>query len=100
MGKSYSISEIKEAAVPIAVEYGVNKLALFGSYARGEQTEASDIDFVIDKGDIVGLIKMCEFNSALEDKFGVHVDVLTYNALRGSLIEDALSDEVVLYERH
>jgi predicted nucleotidyltransferase len=34
----------------------------------------------------------------LEDDFGVRVDVITYDALKDSLISDAVKDEVVLYE--
>ena len=38
------ISTIKEILVPIAQSYGVRKLYLFGSYAKGNATEESDID--------------------------------------------------------
>ena len=41
----YTIDEIKRISVPIAKEYGVNSLSLFGSYARCEANEDSDIDF-------------------------------------------------------
>jgi predicted nucleotidyltransferase len=44
----YQIDEIKKISVPIAQKYGVKKLALFGSFARGEQGNGSDIDFLID----------------------------------------------------
>ena len=95
----YAIDEIKKISVPIAEKYGVKKLALFGSYARGEQTPASDIDFLIEKGEIKGLFSFCGFVNSLEDDLGVPVDVLTYDALRDSLIADAVKDEVILYER-
>ena len=42
----YSVDEIKKIAVPIAKSYGVDSLSLFGSYARGEATSESDIDFL------------------------------------------------------
>jgi hypothetical protein len=41
----YTIDEIKEKAIPVAREYGVDSMGLFGSYARGEATGSSDIDF-------------------------------------------------------
>lgn len=40
----YSTSEISEIIKPIADEYGVKQVYLFGSYARGEATEESDVD--------------------------------------------------------
>ena len=46
----YSIDEIKRIAAPIAAGFGVERVCLFGSYAKGEATSASDIDLIIDKG--------------------------------------------------
>lgn len=97
MGKCYTIDEIKSIAVEVAKEYGVEKVALFGSYARGEQNDTSDIDFVIEKGNIRGLFQFCSFVNALEERFGTHVDVITYNSLKQLSIGGVLEDEVVLY---
>jgi predicted nucleotidyltransferase len=99
MSHKYTTEEIRQIAVPIAKQYGVAKLALFGSYARGEQREDSDVDILIDKGDIRGLIKLGRFIDDLEGALGTSVDVLTYNDLLRSFISDAIRDEVVLYER-
>jgi len=99
MAETNSIDEIRKIAVPIAQKYGVKKLALFGSYARGEQKNTSDIDFLVEKGEIKGLFEFCGFINMLEDNLGTRVDVLTYDSLKDSLISDAIDDEVVLYER-
>ena len=40
----YSIEEIRQRIEPVAKKYGVSMIWLFGSYARGEATEKSDID--------------------------------------------------------
>ena len=93
----YTIDEIKRISVPVAQKYGVKKLALFGSYARGEQTEDSDIDFLVEKGRIQGWA-FFGFVNNLEDELGVNVDVMTYYSLKKSLIADAIDDEVILYE--
>ena len=98
MPGTYTIEDIKRISIPVAKKYGVKKLALFGSYARGEQKESSDIDFLIEKGKIQGL-EFFGFINNLEDELGVHVDVLTYQSLKESLIEDVAEDEVILYER-
>ncbi len=54
-GKIYSIKEIKDIVSPIAKKYGVERVYLFGSYARGEATDKSDLDLRIDKGGLKGL---------------------------------------------
>jgi len=97
MERLYTLEEIKRISIPIAKKYGVKKLALFGSYARGEHQVTSDIDFLIDTGRIQGL-EFFGFINNLEDDLGVHVDVMTYDSLRDSLIAYAIEDEVILYE--
>ena len=44
----YKIEEIAERVRPIAEKYNIDKVYLFGSYARGEATEESDVDLRID----------------------------------------------------
>ena len=51
MGKLYTIDEIREKVKPVAERYGIEKVLLFGSYARGEADEDSDIDVIVVGGD-------------------------------------------------
>ncbi|MBO6210611.1 MAG: nucleotidyltransferase domain-containing protein, partial [Schwartzia sp.] len=44
-----TIDRIKRMIQPICEKYGVERLFLFGSYARNEATEKSDVDFRIDR---------------------------------------------------
>ena len=74
--KIYTIEEIRRVVAPIASKYDVDRVFLFGSYARGEASSASDMDFVIDKGRLRGLQftgMLCD----LQDGFGKGVDLLT-----------------------
>lgn len=52
--KVYTLDEIRTIAHPIAQRYGIAALCLFGSYARGEAIPQSDIDFRVDRGNLVG----------------------------------------------
>ena len=101
MSKLYTIEEIKELAIPIAKEHGVPKLALFGSFARGDATVDSDIDFLIDRGTSEKMRgwNFFGFALALEEVFEKKVDVLTYKCIDDSYIKKyALKEEIVLYE--
>ena len=95
----YTIEEIKEKAIPIAKKYGVESLSLFGSYARGEANEKSDIDFLIDKGEIQGLISYFSFVHRLEDVFACHVDVVTTGIEDKEFLESLMKDRILLYEK-
>lgn len=44
----YSIYEIQQRIAPVTKQYGVKAIFLFGSYARGEAREDSDIDLLVD----------------------------------------------------
>ncbi len=94
----YSMNEIREKSVPIARKYGVNRLGLFGSYARGEASPASDLDFLIDEGQIQGLFQYMGFVLDLEDAFGCHVDVIMDGIEDKDFLKRIKKDEVVLYE--
>lgn len=50
MRGKYTVDEIKNIVTPIAKEYGIDSLYLFGSYSRGSANDKSDIDLHIDKG--------------------------------------------------
>ena len=94
------IEEIKQKMIPIAKEYGVTKLALFGSVAKGETTKESDIDILIEKGDFIRGVIFFKFCRVLEEALGHRVDVITYTGLENSFFrESILASEVVLYER-
>lgn len=57
---------IKQKAISLAQKYGVDSMSLFGSYARGEARDDSDWDFLIDRGNIKGLLYYMGFIEDLE----------------------------------
>ena len=50
--KTYTIDEIKNIVTPIAEKYQIAQVYLFGSFARGDFDEQSDIDIRIEKGNL------------------------------------------------
>jgi predicted nucleotidyltransferase len=99
MSKVYEISDIRRLVKPIAERYGVERVALFGSYARGEATDQSDIDLHIDSGTLHGYFKLAGFHRELEERLGTGVDVLTTGALSDEFLASIANEEVVLYEQ-
>ena len=76
----YTTKEIADKVRPIAEEYGIDKVYLFGSYARGEATENSDIDFYVELSKPLGL-KFCSFFSDVEESVGKSIDIITKDGL-------------------
>jgi len=96
----YSIEDIKTAILPIIHEYGIKRISLFGSYARGEATTESDIDFhLIDPGGVWGYFKLCGLKQALALRLGVNVDVLTTGAMDHDILKIVQRDEVLIFEQ-
>ena len=94
----FTMDEIIQKSVPVAQKYGVKRLGLFGSYARGEAREESDLDFLINEGNMRGLIQYMSFVNDLEDAFGCHVDVVMDGIRDQEFLNAIKKDEVVLYE--
>ena len=92
------IERIKSIVAPIAKKHGVERVWLFGSRARGEETENSDYDFLISKGKITTLFKYMALVDDLEEAFGTHVDVVTDTSNDPEFLNDIKMDEVCVYE--
>ena len=97
--KIYTLEEIKKISVPIAKKYGIKKLSLFGSYARGEATSESDLDFLYDGGNgkIKSLLDYMDFVEDLEKEFKCHVDLVEDGISDKNFLEEIKNDEVILY---
>lgn len=97
MERIYTINEIKSIASEIAKRHGVERMFLFGSYARGDAKLGSDLDFRIDKGSIRGLFALGGLYADLEEAFGVSVDLLTTDSLDEVFRKEIASEEVQLF---
>lgn len=95
----YNINEIKKITEPIAKTYDIDKVWLFGSYARGEQTEESDIDFRIDRGNVCSGIQLGLFYTDLEDALNTKIDVVTTQSLSDEFLGKIGRDEVLIYAK-
>jgi predicted nucleotidyltransferase len=94
----YSIEEIQAKVSMIARNYGVKRVLLFGSYARGEATETSDIDLLIDRGTLFGL-ELAGLYVDLEEGFQRHIDLLTIDQLSDKFLMGIEKEEILLYAR-
>ena len=93
----YSVNEIQSVVSSLAREYGVDRIYLFGSYARGEANEGSDIDLRIDKGAVRGF-GLGGLAADLEDALGLPIDLIPTGSLDSGFLSAISSEEVLLYE--
>ena len=96
-----TIDEIKRAVAPICERYGVERLSLFGSYARGEADDKSDVDLIVDKYDSKKLrgFEWGGLYADMEEALGVEIDLLSRRSTRQKFLDKIAKDEVLIYER-
>lgn len=92
------LEEIRHAARDAAIRYGLDRVTLFGSYARGEAKADSDVDLVVETSRPLGFARGAIYRE-LEQALGVPVDVIFGEKNLYPFIRSAVASEgVVLYE--
>ena len=92
-----TIEMIKDVIAPIAAKYGVESIYVFGSYARGEATIDSDIDFLVFGGKGFKLSMVYALAEEIREAFGKDVDVFEINEINvGSDFYENVMNEKVL----
>ena len=105
-GETLTIDAIRCLVRPVAKKYNIDKIYLFGSYARGEQTQDSDVDLLVEGGNMQSLYDLLDLENDFslilgkgtdvveEALIGIH-DTRTNKRFRSHLERD----KVLLYER-
>ena len=90
------IKEKKEEILKLAGSYGASNIRIFGSVARGDETELSDIDFLVDLDPGRTLLDLGGLFMDLKELLGCEVDVVTEKALKENIREKVLSEALQL----
>lgn len=68
-------------------KYGATKVAVFGSYVRGEETPESGIDILVEFSEPKSLLNLVKIELELSDYLGIKVDLLTEKSISPYLID-------------
>lgn len=93
------IDEIQKAVVPIAHSYGVKRLYLFGSYAKGTANAESDIDLLVEKGKPMSLLKLSRMRQMVQEALNLSVDLITTTGIGEDFRKEIAGTEILLYEK-
>jgi len=89
------IETIKSRKKLIAKKFGISKIGIFGSFARGEENENSDIDILVEfMKDRKTFDNYMELKFFMEDLFKRPVDLVTIKALKTELKREILKEVV------
>jgi predicted nucleotidyltransferase len=74
------VRALRAARPELAKEFGITRLALFGSYARGEQREESDVDVLVEVDPSIGM-RFVDLAERIEALLGIRSDVVSRRAI-------------------
>jgi len=86
----------KESILRLAREHGARNVRVFGSAARGEETEDSDVDVLVEMEDGRSLVDHVALQQDLEDLLGQKVDVVTEASLHPRMRDWVFRDAMPL----
>ena len=92
----FQVEELKELILDVLKNYDVKRASVFGSIAKGEATDESDIDLLVEFEGKKSLLDLVGLKLDLQDLLHCKVDILTYNSINPLLKEIILNEQVVI----
>ncbi len=92
MDSDHIIQTLRKAMPDLSSKYGVRTLLLFGSFARGDHTAASDVDLLAEFSRPVTLFGLGSLQVYLEKLLGRRVDVGALDSLRPQVRQEVMSE--------
>jgi predicted nucleotidyltransferase len=96
MDAAHILKAKRERILQIAAKHGVHKVRVFGSTARGDADEQSDIDLLVDMPAGSTLLDQAALLLELQDALGCKVDVLTEQGLKPRVRERVIREAMPL----
>ena len=93
--KIYTMDEITDIVAPVARRYGVERIYVFGSYAKGTADEFSDVDFLIYPGQVRGL-RYGELYTDLSEALKKGIDIVS-NKVDEDFMDSIRNHMVLVY---
>lgn len=90
--------EVFSRIVSILEENGAKKVAVFGSYARGESKPGSDIDILVEFTERKSLLSLVGLEMKLTEALQIKVDLLTEKSISPYLIDRIKKEATVIYQ--
>jgi predicted nucleotidyltransferase len=94
-----TFEEIKSKILPFVNKYGIRRVGIFGSFARGDAKESSDIDLIFDFEKEFGLFALSGLKLALEDELGKKIDMVEFSSLDPYISKNIMDEVIMIYEQ-
>ena len=90
-----TIKQIKERMLPVLAKHNIHEVYLFGSYARGEANNKSDVDIYCESGDVETLIDQGFLEDELIDALGKDIDIIFIGTTMDDYFKEQLEKDKI-----
>jgi predicted nucleotidyltransferase len=92
-------SDIKNIIIKSLQDYNPVMIGVFGSYARNENREFSDIDILVKFKSTLSLLQLVHVERLISQQLGIKVDLITVGALKNQIVKDSIGKDLqIIYQ--
>ncbi len=87
-------SDIKNIIIKSLQDYNPVMIGIFGSYARNENHEASDIDILVKFKSTLSLLQLVHLERLISNELGIKVDLVTEGAIKNKIVKENINKDL------
>ena len=87
-------TEVTNIIINVLREYNPEMIGIFGSYARNENTNLSDIDILVRFKSTLSLLQLVQVENQISQKLGIKVDLVTEGAIKNKILKDSIQKDL------
>ena len=92
-------SDINNIIIKSLQDYNPVTIGVFGSYARNEDHERSDIDILVKFKSTLSLLQLVHLERLLSQQLGIKVDLITVGAIKNQIVKDSIGKDLqIIYQ--
>lgn len=92
-------SDIKNIIIKSLQDYSPVMIGVFGSYARNENQESSDIDILVKFKSTLSLLQLVHLERLISQQLGIKVDLITVGAIKNKIVKDSIDKDLqIIYQ--
>lgn len=91
--------EVTNIIISMLQEYNPVKIGIFGSYARNENLQSSDIDILVKFKSTLSLLQLVHVERKISQKLGIKVDLVTEGAIKNKIVKENIEKDLqIIYQ--
>ena len=92
-------SDFKNIIINTLREYNPEMIGVFGSHARNENSNKSDIDILVRFKSTLSLLQLVHVENLISQKLGIKVDLVTEGAIKNKILKESIQQDLqIIYQ--